>query len=145
MIPPPKMYSAVCWWDAARCSGGRRRPRSQLRVDQGSDLTTRQCESERGDYWTSLPATTKKLGCFGYIPDLLRSLLGWGKLPKITATGGARVMSHRWALWKQRGRLRVFSWRRRLLVPTGVSPCQVPVTPRRFNPHTKLSQPRFGA
>jgi hypothetical protein len=76
-----------------------RRPRSQVRVEQGSCLTAGYCGSGRADDYTSLSATTSKLGCFGYIHDLLRSLLGWdqvkssqvkssqGEALKITGTG----------------------------------------------------------
>jgi hypothetical protein len=66
----------------ARCSVGGRRPISQLRVEQGSYLTAGECGSGRADDWTSLQATTRKLGCFGYIHDLLRSLFGWGRRPR---------------------------------------------------------------
>ena len=78
----------------ARCSGGGRRPRSQLRVDQGYYLTTEHGGSKRTEDWTSLPATKRKLGCCGYFHDLSRSLFGWGKAPKITAAGGSRVLSY---------------------------------------------------
>ena len=56
----------------AYCSGEGRRPRSQVRVEQGPYRTAGHCGSERADAWTPLSATTRKLGCFVYNHDLLR-------------------------------------------------------------------------
>jgi hypothetical protein len=53
----------------ARCSGAGGRPGSQLRVDQGWDLTTGHYGSKRKEDWTALPATTEELCCFGYFHD----------------------------------------------------------------------------
>jgi hypothetical protein len=77
-----------------------RRPRSQVRVEQGSCLTAGYCGSGRADDYTSLSATTSKLGCFGYIHDFLRSLLGWDqvKSSQVKSRGGAQ--DHRYGLSK---------------------------------------------
>jgi hypothetical protein len=50
--------------------------------------------SKRKVDWTSLPATTEELCCFGYNHDLSRSLLGRWRAPKIAATSGSRMRSH---------------------------------------------------
>jgi hypothetical protein len=75
----------------ARCSGGERHPISQLRVDLGSYLTSGHFGSKRAQEWTSLPATTEELCCYGYFRDHSRSFFGWVKAPEITATGRSRA------------------------------------------------------
>jgi hypothetical protein len=87
----------------ARYSGAGGRPRSQLRVDQGCNITSGHYGSNRAEDWTSLPATTKKLSCFGHNHDLSRSLLVCWRAPKIAATSGSGVEYYQWALWKQSG------------------------------------------
>jgi hypothetical protein len=52
-----------------RCSGAGGRRIMQLLVDQGFDLTGHY-ESKRAEDWTSLPARTEELRCFGYNHDL---------------------------------------------------------------------------
>jgi hypothetical protein len=48
----------------ACCSGGERRPRSHLSVDQGLYVTSEHFGSRRAEDWTSLPATKGKLCLF---------------------------------------------------------------------------------
>jgi hypothetical protein len=86
-----------------KSSVGERCPRSQLRVDQGCDLTRGHYGSKRAEDWTSLPATTEKLCYFGYNRDLSRSLLGWCEVAKIAATSGSRVASHHQDLHRTSG------------------------------------------
>jgi hypothetical protein len=76
----------------ARCSGAGGRPGSQLRVDQGWDLTTGHYGSKRKEDWTALPATTEELCCFGYFHDRC-SGAGGRPRQKLTATSRSRVAS----------------------------------------------------